>query len=86
MDDIIITSAQNPKIKKLIQLQLKSTERRKEDLFVVEGQRELMHSIEAGYEVDTLFYCDNLIKDYSEIGDIIASTKSFAVSADFIHS
>lgn len=82
MDDSIITSAQNPKIKKLIQLQLKSTERRKEDLFVIEGQRELMHSIEAGYEVDTLFYCDNLIKDYSEIGDIIASTKSFAVSAD----
>ena len=46
--DNLITSIQNPKIKKLVSLQQKSAERRKEQLFVVEGQRELSHCIEAG--------------------------------------
>jgi len=55
MEDNIITSAQNPKIKKLLALQQKSSERRKEGLFVVEGRRELMHCVEAGFEVDSVF-------------------------------
>ena len=38
-----ISSAQNPKIKKLLALQQKSSERRSEGLFVVEGRRELEH-------------------------------------------
>ncbi|MBQ9357724.1 MAG: RNA methyltransferase [Prevotella sp.] len=50
-----ITSAQNPKIKHLLQLQQKSQLRRREGLFVVEGQRELQHCIEAGYEIDSIF-------------------------------
>ena len=44
----LITSAQNPKVKLLLELQEKSKTRRKEGLFVVEGQRELLHCIEAG--------------------------------------
>ncbi len=80
MDIDIITSAQNPKIKKLLQLQQKSSERRKEGLFVVEGRRELMHCLEAGYEVDTLFYCNNMSSD---VADLMSSCKRvFAVSAD----
>lgn len=50
-----ITSTSNPKIKKLIALQQKSSERRESGLFVVEGQRELAHCLEAGYEADTIF-------------------------------
>ena len=50
-----ITSSQNPKIKHLLQLQQKSSLRREEGLFVVEGQRELMHCLDAGYEVDSVF-------------------------------
>lgn len=53
----MITSAQNPKVKLLLQLQQKSSERRKAGLFVVEGRRELMHCLEAGFEVDTVFWC-----------------------------
>ncbi len=60
MADDIITSAQNPKIKALLALQQKSSERRKTGLFVVEGQRELMHCVEAGMEVDTIFHCPQL--------------------------
>lgn len=57
MIDNQITSTQNPKVKMLLQLQQKSSERRKAGLFIVEGRRELLHCIEAGYEVDTVFYC-----------------------------
>lgn len=57
----IISSTQNPKIKTLIALQQKSAERRKQGLFCVEGQRELLHCIEAGLEIDTIFTCPQLI-------------------------
>jgi TrmH family RNA methyltransferase len=52
-----ITSTQNPKVKHLVLLQQKSSERRKAGLFVVEGRRELMHCLKAGYEVQTVFCC-----------------------------
>lgn len=55
-----IQSTQNPKIKHLLQLSQKSSERRKEGVFIVEGRRELQHCIDAGFEVDTLFYCPSL--------------------------
>lgn len=58
-----ITSATNPKIKKLLALQQKSSERRKERLFVVEGQRELMHCIQAGYELEAVFVREGMLVD-----------------------
>lgn len=57
----LITSSKNPKLRLLLELQQKSSERRKHGLFVVEGLRELQHCIEAGYEVDTLFVCPSLL-------------------------
>ena len=60
MTENSITSVQNPKVKKLLLLQQKSSERRKEGLFVVEGRRELEHCVEAGYAIDTVFYCEEL--------------------------
>lgn len=51
----MITSPQNERIKHLVQLQQKSSLRRQEELFVVEGQRELFHCINAGYEVKTVY-------------------------------
>ena len=53
----IITSPSNPKIKRLLALQQKSSARREAGLFVVEGQRELQHCIDSGFEVDSIFYC-----------------------------
>ncbi len=54
-EDQYISSTQNPKIKRLLALQEKSSERRKSGLFVVEGRRELQHCIEAGYEIESIF-------------------------------
>ena len=57
----MITSVQNPKVKQLVLLQQKSSERRKTGLFVVEGQRELGHCLDAGFEIDSVFYCPQLL-------------------------
>lgn len=59
----LITSAQNPKIKKLLLLQKKSAERRKEGLFVVEGKREIFHCVNARMEIVSLFYCREILGD-----------------------
>ena len=58
-----ITSTQNPKVKRLAALQQKSAERRREGVFVVEGRRELDHCIEAGYEVESIFVCQDIVPD-----------------------
>ena len=61
-----ITSTKNPKIKHLLELQQKSSVRRKEGLFVVEGRRELEHCIEAGYEVESIFVSEQFTVNSEE--------------------
>ena len=56
----LITSAQNPKVKRLLALQKDSSLRRELGLFVVEGRRELDRCLAAGFEVDTVFVCPQL--------------------------
>lgn len=58
-----ITSAQNPKIKMLLELQEKSKTRRKEGLFVVEGLRELLHCISMEYQAYTIFICPDILPE-----------------------
>ena len=63
MEESLITSLQNQKVKHVVALQQKSSLRREEGLFVVEGQREIEHCIACGYEVVELFVLDSL--DYT---------------------
>ena len=60
MEETIITSTQNVRVKHVVALQQKSALRRKEGLFVVEGRRELIHCLEAGYKVIECFILENL--------------------------
>ena len=60
MEENIITSVQNARIKHVVALQQKSSLRREEGLFVVEGQREIEHCIACGYEVVEVFIVDSL--------------------------
>ena len=60
MEDHIITSPQNTRIKHVVALQQKSSLRREEGLFVVEGRREIEHCMECGYEMVELFTVDSL--------------------------
>ena len=57
MEENIITSVQNARVKHVVALQQKSSLRREEGLFVVEGQREIEHCIACGYEITELFVC-----------------------------
>jgi len=58
-----ISSLQNQKVKQLVLLQQKSSERRQSDLFVVEGLRELRHCVSKGYEIESLFFCQQLLTE-----------------------
>ena len=60
MEENIITSVQNARIKHVVALQQKSSLRREEGLFVVEGQREIEHCIACGYEIVEMFVLNTL--------------------------
>ncbi|MBC6697693.1 TrmH family RNA methyltransferase [Hymenobacter puniceus] len=56
----LISSPQNPRIKNLLRLQQKSSERREQGLTIIEGLRELTIARAAGVVVPTLFVCPEL--------------------------
>ena len=82
MADLVLSSPQNPRIKTLLQLEQKSSERRRTGLFVVEGQRELHHCLTAGLEVDSLYWCRELVPaDFERVlHSIEKAGRSFEVS------
>ena len=56
----LITSTQNPKIKSLLALE-KPRERRKQQLFIVEGAKEIKLALDAGYKIGNIFFCEEII-------------------------
>ena len=76
MAEQYISSTQNPKIRQLLLLQQKASERRSTGRFVVEGRRELNHCINAGYEVESLFVLEG-----SPLPSLQSATQVFIVSA-----
>jgi TrmH family RNA methyltransferase len=56
----VITSLQNPKIKSLLSL-ARPRERKKQQLFVIEGKKELTMALKGHYRIGSLFYCEELI-------------------------
>jgi TrmH family RNA methyltransferase len=61
-DGVVITSTQNPKVKSLLALE-KPRERRKQQLFLVEGKKEIGLALKAGYSIGNLFYCVDLVPE-----------------------
>lgn len=63
-----ITSLQNPAIKNIIKLS-KSKERREQQLFVIEGARELSLALQSKYEVTAVYVCRELFvkTDYPDV-------------------
>ena len=76
----LITSLQNPKLKQLLLLQQKSSERRRQGLFVVEGRRELMHCLEAGFSVDSFFWCPSVVAGSEELPKLPSGVRVFELS------
>jgi len=69
-----ITSTSNSIIKNLVHLQ-KTSERKEQNLIVIEGRREIILASEAGFAMETLFFCPSLISD-SELRSIEEKIKN----------
>jgi len=72
-----ISSLQNPLVKRVLLLKEKSRERKKEGVFVLEGQRELELAIKGGYKIDSLLFYNAIISE-EDVFSIIRDLK-FAV-------
>lgn len=59
MPDIILSTA-NPRIKNILKLQASSSERRQQNLFVIEGYREISRAMQSGIEIKALYICPEL--------------------------
>ncbi|WP_420602325.1 TrmH family RNA methyltransferase [Flagellimonas sp.] len=57
----LISSTQNPLIKKVVLLKEKSRERKKTGLFIVEGKREIELAEKGGYSIETLLFCPEIL-------------------------
>jgi TrmH family RNA methyltransferase len=68
-----ITSLQNPKVKKTVLLQ-KHKERLSQNLFVAEGIKEIEKAIKMKYEIDTLFFCPEIVR-ISEVETLLNGYK-----------
>lgn len=77
MEIFEITSAQNPKLKEVVQLLEKSKARRERGLFVVEGVREVAACIKNGYRVKSLFFNGSLFssQQIEELVDLTAGSR-----------
>ncbi len=56
-----ITSPTNPRIKKILELQDKSRSRRNDNMFVIEGPREILLAVSGRYRIESLYFCPELI-------------------------
>ena len=66
MEDIkAISSIQNPIVRKVLSLRVKSRERRSSGRFVLEGSRELQLAVRGGYQIETLLFCPEILDDSS---------------------
>ena len=76
-----ITSLQNAAIKNIVKL-TKSKERKVQQLFVIEGARELSMALAGGYILDSVYVCTPLFakSKYPDVVDSIARDKIFTIS------
>lgn len=76
-----ITSLQNNRIKNIVKLG-KAKERKTQNLFILEGARELTLALSAEYRIDSVFVCPELFNktDYPQVLDSIADTIKYEVT------
>ncbi|PRX49599.1 TrmH family RNA methyltransferase [Salegentibacter salegens] len=67
-----ISSTQNKEVKHLLQLQEKSRQRRKEGVFLVEGEREIQLALKGKFELQAVYFCRDLI-DFQEIEELLSN-------------
>lgn len=58
----LITSPQNSKIKNILALE-KARERKRQNIFIIEGLKELSLAVEGGYKVNSVFFCPEIVSE-----------------------
>lgn len=81
----LITSTHNPSIRQIDLLQQKSSERKRQGLFVVEGIREIRHCIDGGYEVESIYCREGHSTEVDAILDMLPNAEIIDVS-DTVYS
>lgn len=78
----IITSLQNPRIKHLVKLMAKHSQRRADNLFVFEGAREMSLALAGGYQIHAVYVCPELFAktDYPDVLNTISPECCFEIS------
>ncbi|GER58978.1 TrmH family RNA methyltransferase [Patiriisocius marinus] len=71
-----ISSVQNSQIKYVIKLSSTARERKKTGLFIIEGLREITLALTGNYEIETLFYCSEIlnIEDRESLSEKLSAT------------
>lgn len=79
----MITSPQNPAIKNIVKLS-KHKERKEQNLFVIEGARELTLALEGGYEIAAVYVCRDLFArtDYPDVLRSVCEKTVFDISLE----
>lgn len=72
MDDILITSSKNPKVRQLVNLQ-KPRERKETGLILIEGLKEILMAVDSGVVLQSVFYCRELISEVNPAIDDLLS-------------
>lgn len=77
----MITSLQNRAIKNIAKLS-KNRERREQQLFVIEGARELMLALQGGYQVEALYLCRTMFENskYPDLLERIPETSLYEIT------
>ena len=76
-----ITSLQNEKIKNIMNLSEKSKLRKRTGLFVVEGYREVMHCLQAGYKAHSIYFNTALFDEQSQL-EIVKQIETLPQNSD----
>src|SRR5438128_2866993 len=77
----LITSLQNPRIKNVIRLGEKASERREQNLIVIEGLRELSLAMQSGFVLQSLFVCPEKVRSFPDLSTLYRQAqRAFEVS------
>lgn len=76
-----ITSLQNNAIKNIVKLG-KNRERQQQDLFIIEGARELSLALKAGYAIESVYVCRDMFEKtkYPDVLDSISENSIFDIN------
>lgn len=76
----VITSTANAKVKHLVALSEKSSLRKSEGVFVLEGAREVERAIAAGYQPRAIYVCPDIFNNESKSSPNVPAVPVFEVS------